>query len=155
MDVADIIVRRGHSLAERRFVTPRDLADEDLIATPEPSICRQWLNRMFDGTGRLPRIAHVSLEFDNHLALARAGLGITLVPRLGRAPLGGDLVAVPVTDPVPTREILAVHRASMSDSPAIKALLAALGEPGQPAAWERAETQKRAAAPGEPGAAAH
>jgi DNA-binding transcriptional LysR family regulator len=81
---------------------------------------------MYDGTGRLPRIEHVSMEFDSHLALVRAGLGIALIPRLGRAPLGENLVAVAVADPVPNREIIAVHRASMSDSPAIAALLGAL-----------------------------
>lgn len=125
-DLADVIVRAGHPLAVRRVVTPRDLADCDWVATPEGSICRQWLNRMYDGTGRLPRIAHVSMEFESHLALVRAGLGIALVPRLGRSPLGDDLAAVPVADPVPQREILALHRASMRDSPAIRALLDAL-----------------------------
>jgi DNA-binding transcriptional LysR family regulator len=125
-DYADAVVRRDHPLAGRESLTPRDLADEDWIATPEGSICRQWLHRMFDGTGRLPRIAHVSLEYDSHLALVRAGLGTALIPRLGRAALGDDLTAVPVTDPVPNRGIIAVHRASMTDSPAIKALLAAL-----------------------------
>ena len=71
------------------------------------------------------------MEFDSHLALVRAGLGIALIPRLGRAPLGPDLVAVPVADPVPSREIVALHRASMSDSPAIAALLAALAGAGR------------------------
>jgi DNA-binding transcriptional LysR family regulator len=85
---------------------------------------------MYDGTGRLPRIAHVSTEFDSHLALVRAGLGIALVPRLGRAPLGPDLAAVPLAGPVPSRDIVALHRASMSDSPAIAALLAALAGQG-------------------------
>jgi len=125
-DLAEVIVRRDHRLAGYPVVRPADFADEDWAATPEGSICRQWLNRMFDGTGRLPRIAHVSMEFDSHLALVRAGLGIALIPRLGRAALGPDLVAVPVADPVPSREIIAVHRASMSDSPAIEVLLAAL-----------------------------
>jgi len=125
-DLAEVIVRRDHRLAARTVVTPRDLADEDWIATPEGSICQQWLLRMYEGTGRLPRIAHISMEFDTHLALVRAGLGIALVPRLGRSPLGEDLAAVEVADPVPSREILALHRASMSDSPAIAALLTAL-----------------------------
>jgi DNA-binding transcriptional LysR family regulator len=129
-DLADVIVRAGHPLAGRAVVTPRDLADCDWVATPEGSICRQWLHRMHDGTGRPPRIAHVSLEFDSHLALVRAGLGIALIPRLGRSPLGADLTAVPVADPVPSREIIALHRASMSDSPAITALLAALTRQG-------------------------
>ena len=127
-DLADVIVRAGHPLAGRAVVTPRDLADCDWVATPEGSICRQWLHRMYDGTGRLPRIAHVSMEFESHLALVRAGLAIALIPRLGRSPLGDDLVAVPVADPVPSREILALHRASMRDSPAIRALLDALAE---------------------------
>jgi len=109
-----------------------------LVATAVPSaatkadagaaaaVDEQWLLRMYEGTGGLPRIAHVSMEFDSHLALVRAGLGIALVPRLGRSPLGEDLAAVEVANPVPSREILALHRASMSDSPAIAALLTAL-----------------------------
>src|ERR1700733_13186706 len=129
-DLADVIVGRDHPLAGRAVVTPRDLAGEDWVATPEGSICRQWLLRMYDGTGRLPRIAHVSMEFDSHLALVRAGLGIALVPRLGRAPLGDDLTAVPVADPVPSREIVALHRGSMSDSPPIPAPRAALAGEG-------------------------
>jgi len=139
-DLAEVIVRRDHRLAGRAAVTPRDLTGEEWAATPEGSICRQWLLRMYDGTGHLPRIAHVSMEFDTHLALVRAGLGIALIPRMGRAPLGPDLAAVPVADPVPSREIVAVHRASMSDSPAVTALLAALTDAGQ-ARTESAESE--------------
>ena len=105
---------------------PRDLVDEAWVATPDGTICRQWLRRMYDGTGRAPRIAHVAMEFDSHLALVGAGLGIALVPRLGRAPLGDDVVAVAAHRPVPTREITVLHRASMVDSPAVRAVVAAL-----------------------------
>ncbi|GAB6986132.1 LysR family transcriptional regulator [Nocardioides pyridinolyticus] len=126
-DVADVIVHRDHPLAARDEVTPRELVDEGWIATPEGTICRQWLTRMYAGTGRLPRIAHTAMEFDSHLALVRAELGIALVPRLGRQPLGADLVAVPTRDPVPTRDVIAVHRRSMADSPAVRAVLAGLG----------------------------
>lgn len=125
-DVADVVVHRRHRLAERDRVAPRDLVEEDWVATPEGTICRQWLTRMYAGTGRLPRIAHTAMEFDSHLALARAELGIALVPRLGRQPLGPDLVAVPAHDPKPTREVIAVHRRSMADSPAVRAVLAGL-----------------------------
>ena len=125
-DVADVVVHVEHPLAGRERVTPHDLVDEGWIATPEGTICRQWLTRMYAGTGRLPRIAHQSVEFDSHLALVRAGLGIALVPRLGRSPLGDDLVALRAEDPVPTREVIAVHRRSMTASPAVAAVLAAL-----------------------------
>ncbi|WP_205470951.1 LysR family transcriptional regulator [Nocardioides sp. SYSU D00038] len=125
-DLADLVVHRDHPLASKACVTPGDLADVDWIATPVETICREWLVRMHDGTGRLPRVVHESMEFESHLALVRAGLGVALVPRLGRAPLGDRLVAVEVTDPAPRRGILAVHRRSMGESPAVAATLAAL-----------------------------
>lgn len=81
---------------------------------------------MYDGTGTRPRIAHESLEYASHLALVGAGLGIALVPRLGRGPLGDGVLAVPVRDPTPTRDVVAVHRRTMAASPAVRALVAAL-----------------------------
>jgi DNA-binding transcriptional LysR family regulator len=125
-DVADVIVPADHRLADRKRVTPKDLVDEGWIATPEGTICRQWLSRMYDGTGRLPMIAHQSMEFDSHLALVRAGLGIALIPRLGRTVLPGGVVALTAYDPVPTREITVLHRRSMADSPAVRAVVDAL-----------------------------
>jgi DNA-binding transcriptional LysR family regulator len=125
-DEAHVLVPAGHRLAGRRRVTPKDLVDEDWIATPEGTICRQWLHRMYDGTGRLPRIAHQSMEFDSHIALVRAGLGIALVPQLGRAPLPDDITAIRAYDPVPSREVMALHRRSMAESPAIRAVVEAL-----------------------------
>jgi DNA-binding transcriptional LysR family regulator len=125
-DLAEVVVRVDHPLAGRDRVSPRDLLDEAWIATPESTICRQWLDRMYAGTGRSPRVVHEAMEFDSHLALVRAGLGIALVPRLGRQPLGAELVGVPAHDPAPTRDVIAVHRRSMADSPAIRAVLAGL-----------------------------
>jgi DNA-binding transcriptional LysR family regulator len=128
-DLADVVMSASHRLAGRRSVAPRDLVDEDWIATPEGTICRQWLTRMYDGTGRLPRIAHQSMEFDSHVALVQARLGIALIPRLGRRQLPDDVVAVAAHDPVPTRQIMALHRRSMTDSPAVQAVLVALATP--------------------------
>ena len=66
-DLADLIVRSDHALAGKARVSPHDLTEVGWIATPDNTICRQWLHRMYDGTGRPPRIAHVSMEFDSHL----------------------------------------------------------------------------------------
>jgi DNA-binding transcriptional LysR family regulator len=125
-DVADVIVPASHPLATRSRVSPRDLVDEGWIATPEGTICREWLSRMYQGTGRQPLIAHVSMEFQSHLALVRAGLGIALVPRLGREALTDGLVVVRAHNPVPSRNIVAVHRRSMEASPALQAVVGAL-----------------------------
>lgn len=125
-DVADVILRADHPLAGRSQLHPADLADEDWIGTPEATICRQWLRRVFDGIANAPRVVHESMEFSNHINLVQAGLGIALVPRLGREPLGPDLVAIPTVDPVSTRDIVALHRRSLNDSPALRAVLDAL-----------------------------
>jgi DNA-binding transcriptional LysR family regulator len=130
-DEAEVIMRSDHPLADRESVTPLDLADEHWIATPEDTICRQWLSRMYAGTGRLPRIEHVAMEFASHLALVSAGLGIALIPRLGRAPLPPGTVAVCAHDPVPARESIALWRRSQGRSPAVLALVEALGEAGR------------------------
>jgi DNA-binding transcriptional LysR family regulator len=131
-DEAEVVVRTDHHLARRRRVTPADLVEERWIATPEGTICRQWLSRMYAGTGRLPAIEHTSLEFDSHLTLVAAGLGIALVPRLGRAPLPPGTTTVRVTDPVPAREVIALWRRSQGRSPAIRAVVDALILAGAP-----------------------
>ncbi len=125
-DVADVIVHRDHPLAARDVLRPADLAPEPWVATFDTSICRQWLRRLFDGVRNAPRVVYESMEFDNHLELARTGAVIALVPRLGRGDLGPDLVAIPTVEPASTREIVAVHRRSQADSPAVRAGIAAL-----------------------------
>ncbi len=125
-DVADVLVPRSHRLSERAKVTPLDLRNERWVATPENTICREWLTRMHDGTGGLPNIVHQSGEFESHIVLVAAGLGVALVPRLGRSALPAEVVAVPVHDPVPSREISLIVRRTMAGSPAVAAVLAAL-----------------------------
>lgn len=122
-DVADVVLRADHRLAGREALLPTDLAAEDWIATPEATICRQWLRRLLDDVGGAPRVAHESMEFANHVDLVRAGLGVALVPRLGRGPLGDDLVAIPTTAPASTRDVVALHRRSQEGSPALRAVL--------------------------------
>lgn len=130
-DEAEVIVHASHRLAGRDRVTPGDLVDERWIATPEETICRQWLHRMFAGTGRLPQIEHVSMEFASHQALVAADLGIALIPRLGRGPLPEGTCAVRVTDPVPARETIVIWRRSQDRLPAVRAVVEALAEAGR------------------------
>ncbi|ANJ26098.1 LysR family transcriptional regulator [Agromyces aureus] len=127
-DVADVVLRRDHplALAGAAELAPADLAGEDWIATFDSTICRQWLRRLFDGVSNAPRVVHESMEFENHLELVRAGLGVALVPRMGRPPLHADLVAIPTARPASTRDISAVHRRSQADSPALQAVLDAV-----------------------------
>lgn len=125
-DVADVILHRDHPLAGRATLRPDDLAAERWVATFDGTICRQWLRRLFDGVPGAPRIAYESMEFENHVDIARAGLAVALVPRLGREELGPDAVAIPTEAPASTRDVLVVHRRTQEDSPALRAVLDAL-----------------------------
>jgi DNA-binding transcriptional LysR family regulator len=71
------------------------------------------------------------MEFASHLALVAAGLGIALVPRLGRGALPAGTVAVRVHDPVPARESIVLWRRSQSRSPAVRAVVDALSAAGE------------------------
>lgn len=131
-DVADVILRRDHPLADRSELSPHELAEEGWVATFDSTICRQWLRRLFDGVPNAPRIVYESMEFQNHLELVRAGLAAALVPRLGRGDLAPELVAIPTTAPASTRDVLAIHRRTQADSPALRVALESLVDHARP-----------------------
>lgn len=126
LDVADVLVHRDHQLAGRRSVTPKDLVDERWVSTMAGSICHDWLVRMFADIGAEPHIPFYDSEFATHIALVEQGVAVGLLPRLGRPVLPGSVVAVPVVDPVPTRNIQLIWRRTMGQSPAIRHLVTVL-----------------------------
>jgi len=121
-DEADVLVHRASPLAARTALTPSDLLDQTWVCTPDGTICYEWFCHMFAREARVPRIDFRSLEFASQVELVAHGLAVALVPRLGRGPLPADVVAVPVREPVPTRPVTVVWRATMTDAPAVRYL---------------------------------
>lgn len=119
-DQADLLVPASSTLARRRSVTPRELLDETFASTPVGTICQAWFVQMFAGHPRRPDVAYWSAEFATHIALVASGLAVALVPRMGRTSLPNGVVAVPVRDPVPTRQIFVIRRATMASSVALQ-----------------------------------
>lgn len=130
-DIADVLVRHDHPLAGRRWVTAAALAEEQWVSVPEGSICHQWLTTMLRSVGTEPRIDHWSAEFASHVELVGHGVATALVPRLGRGPLPATVRAVAVRDPVPTRTVSVAWRATMAESPALRAGLEVLARLGR------------------------
>ena len=126
LDVADVLLHRDHRLARRRKLTPKDLVSERWVSTMAGSICHDWLLRMFADIGVDPDIPFYDSEFATHIALVEQGVAVGLLPRLGRPVLPESVVAVPVVDPVPTRNIQAIWRKTMAQSPAIRHLVTVL-----------------------------
>jgi len=126
LDVADLLVHRDHPLAARPVVRPAELLGEAWASTPAGSICHAWFTLMFAGFERLPPVRYWSGEFATHVRLVAAGAAVALVPRLGRGALPPEVVAVPVTDPVPTRQIEVLWRATMAGSAPVRQVTARL-----------------------------
>jgi DNA-binding transcriptional LysR family regulator len=126
LDRADLVVHRGHALADRETVTPRDLVRERWVCTPAGTLCHDWLLVMFARHGLRPDLRFTDNEYASHVALAAAGVAVALVPRLGRGPLPDDVVCVPVVDPVPERRVGLVWRRATTGNPARRALRDAL-----------------------------
>ncbi|MBM6405742.1 LysR family transcriptional regulator [Phycicoccus sp. CSK15P-2] len=121
-DAADVLVTTDHPLAAEADgpgVGAARLATERWVCAPAGSVCHGWLTHMFDLHGLRPDIRHEALEFASQVALVDEGVCVALVPRLGRAALPPGVVAVPVTDPRPTRRVMMTWRRSMAPSPAI------------------------------------
>jgi DNA-binding transcriptional LysR family regulator len=125
-DVADVLVNIANPLARRRALTPERLLDQRWAVTPVGTICHAWFVHMFAGFSRAPDVRYWAPEFGSQVALVEAGTAVALVPRLGRGDLPASVVAVPVRDPVPTRQLLVVTRATMASSPALNHIHQAL-----------------------------
>ncbi|MEU0082664.1 LysR family transcriptional regulator [Streptomyces sp. NPDC006274] len=117
-DMCDVLVPADHALAAADSVRREDLTDERWITQPPGTVCHEWLLRTLRAAGCEPLIAHQAEENHTQVALVAAGLGVALVPRLGRGQLPPQVVAVRLA-PVPTRRLHALWRTGAARRPAI------------------------------------
>ncbi|OAH12162.1 LysR family transcriptional regulator [Streptomyces jeddahensis] len=117
-DLCDLLVQAGHPLAGRQSVRREDLKQERWVCQPPGRVCHDWLVRTLRAAGCEPDIAHQADENPTLVALVAAGLGIALLPRLGRGPLPDGVVEVRL-DPVPVRRLYALWRTGAARRPAI------------------------------------
>jgi DNA-binding transcriptional LysR family regulator len=124
-DVADVVLRADHPLAHRPVIELADIAHERWISWSRRSICHDWLVLTLRAQGVEPHIVHFAGEQQTQLALVAAGLGLSIVPRLGRGQLPDGVCCVPVR-PALSRHIYAIWRADAARRPAIRAAVDAL-----------------------------
>ncbi|GAA2155385.1 LysR family transcriptional regulator [Kitasatospora kazusensis] len=126
-DPVDVLLRAEDPLAEPAVVPVARLCGQRWISVPPGNICHDWLVRTMREAGEEPDVRYQVGEFQTQIALIAAGLGIGLVPRLGRGPLPPGVVARPLL-PEPARRVFALWRTQTSRRPAITAALTALRE---------------------------
>jgi DNA-binding transcriptional LysR family regulator len=131
-DQADIALPAGHPLANRDRVELDELSGQPWISQSPGAICRDWLIHTLRSRGVEPHIAHMADEYATQLTLAAAGLGISVLPRLGRCDVPPGVTIVRVT-PALTRYIYAIWRQEAARRPAIRVTVDALRAVAGPA----------------------
>jgi DNA-binding transcriptional LysR family regulator len=124
-DVADVALPPGHPLGAHSVIDLGELHAESWIAASPGAICRDWLVHTLRSADMEPRVAHEADEYATQLALVAEGLGVAVLPRLGRRDVPEGVHIVPVR-PSLTRHVYAVWRAEAARRPAIRAAVAAL-----------------------------
>ena len=117
-DHCDVLLPAAHPLAVHSSLTRADLSDARWICQPTGSVCHDWLVKTLRASGSEPDIAYHVAEYQTQLALVAAGLGIALVPRLGRGRVPEEVVVRPLT-PAPVRGLFALWRKGAARRPAI------------------------------------
>jgi molybdate transport repressor ModE-like protein len=128
-DIADIALHASHPLAGRDIINLDDLRSERWItwgqyastadATHLPAKwCDQWLVHTLRSRGHEPFVAHTAGEHATQLALVAAGLGVCVIPRLGRDVLPREVHIVAVR-PLLRRHVYALWRTASTRRRAI------------------------------------
>lgn len=125
-DAVDLAVPAYHPLAERTSVELTELCSEPWITWPHGAICHEWLTQTLRQHGLTPEVTHTAEEHQTQLAMVAAGLGIAVMPRLGRGPTEG--VSIISLKPAFSRQIYAIWRTLASERPAIRVTVSALQE---------------------------
>lgn len=114
------VVPEDHRLAGRETIPLAELeleawVDNDISRGP----CRQVMLDACAAVGFAPTFRIQTHDYPSAIAFVAAGVGITVLPRLGVLNLPRGLVAIPVTDPTPTRRIMVRVKDSVAGHPAV------------------------------------
>lgn len=104
------------------------LADLPWIAASQDDALRTMLARACAAAGFEPRLDFISSDYTVIFALVRAGLGVSIVPRLALESMSAEIELREIADLELTRTVSVAVRAGSRRRPQISAMLAALHE---------------------------
>jgi DNA-binding transcriptional LysR family regulator len=121
------VLPRAHRLAAQRVIDLADLADEPWVGsegTANP--CLEIVLDACAAAGFTPNVVVESEDYATAQGFVAAGLGVSLIPRMGLGARHPDLVVRRVAKPEPARAIYAAVRETSLELPALSGLLDAL-----------------------------
>ncbi|MFJ9414917.1 LysR family transcriptional regulator [Streptomyces sp. NPDC101227] len=122
----DLLVPRGHPVAQREFAELTELAEAEWLRAGDPRDQHQLLLTACAAAGFVPRVTHNAVDWFAVSTLVASGLGICLIPRLAPISEGLEVSRVPLRGETrPTRQIVAcVRRGSSKQGPIGRGLAA-------------------------------
>ncbi|QKE85069.1 LysR family transcriptional regulator [Arthrobacter sp. NEB 688] len=118
-DVSDVLVHQDHRSAAGEEVDLRDFEGDRWLYEPG-SVAHELLEQVFGAAAGDLVLGHQVSEYPTQVEMVAEGLGVALVPRMGRGALPASVRVVRLSSP-PMRRIHALWRASGDGRPAITA----------------------------------
>jgi DNA-binding transcriptional LysR family regulator len=119
-----VVLPRSHPLAGETTVELNRLATERWVDNDfARGYCRQTVIDACRAAGFSPPFHVEAHDYRTAVAFVDAGIGITVLPRIGAVDLPVGAVAVPVTNPTPHRSIQALVQTAVLDTPPVQRAL--------------------------------
>ncbi|CQR59720.1 LysR family transcriptional regulator [Streptomyces leeuwenhoekii] len=125
-DAYHAVLPAGHPLASRQVVDLAELAGEPWVGSEPPGPCLAPIVDACAAAGFSPDFAAKSQDYATAQGFVAAGLGVSLIPRLGLSARHPGVVVRRVRHPEPVRTIRAAVREGALEQPALRTLLDAL-----------------------------
>ena len=124
-----VVPRRPPGRRRRRAWGCAELAGERWVDNDfARGRCRRNLIEACRAAGFSPPFHVEAHDYPTAIAFVDAGIGLTVLPRLGAANLPAGVVAVPVTGPTPLRSIYALVQTSVEATPPVRRVVQILRE---------------------------
>jgi len=121
------VLPAGHRLADVPDLALSDLADEAWVGSEWPGPCLDAQLAACEAAGFRPRFVVESEDYVTAQGFVAAGLGVSLIPRLGLgAGVRPGVVVRELRGPQPSRSIHAAVRETAPPQPALRAFIAAM-----------------------------
>lgn len=124
-----VVLPEDHPLAAREQVELAALQDEHWVDNDvSRGPCRQAILDACSTVGFSPGFHIETHDYPTAISFVGAGIGITVLPRLGLGTLPPGLVVRPLINPTPMRTISVRTREAVRDNPAVQRIIALLRE---------------------------
>jgi len=123
-----LVLPRGHRLRRKRVIELAEVAEEPWVGNewPPTGACARIAIDACAAAGFTPSFVVESEDYANAQGFVAAGLGVSLIPRMGLGSPHPGVIVRRVTKPEPVRVIQVAVRESAVDTPAVRCLLDAL-----------------------------